>query len=124
MPGAHFPTQPDLGAGSHSLSECLVFEAPSGFEDKSRSSSRPSCSHLRKVQKSSEEEFGSLNLSLPSLLLKMMMVLFVLKIDSAGLLVQRGTQQTGQVSTEPCPSPGVPSCVDFRIAVQQNLLCS
>lgn len=98
LPGVQY-TGLILGQGATC---CLVFEAPSGFEDKSRSSSCPSCSHLR-VQNNSDEEFGSLSLSLPSLLLKVM-VLFVLEVDSAGFLVQRGAQQTGQVCLDLAPA--------------------
>lgn len=70
-------------------------EVPCGFEDKSRSSSCPSCTHLRKDQENSSEGFQSLNLTLPSLLLRVM-VMLVLEVDSADFLVQHGPQQVGQ----------------------------
>lgn len=82
-------------AFSHRAWEPLaaLSEVPSGCENKSRSSSCPSCTHLRKDQKSSNEEFGSLNLL--SLLLRVMVVLMV-EVDSADFLVQHGPQQVGQ----------------------------
>lgn len=55
-----FPRGLILGQGT---ALCLVFETSSGFEDKSRSSSSPSCSQF-KLQKRAGEAFGFSTVSL------------------------------------------------------------
>lgn len=98
-------------------------EVPSGFEDHSRSSSCASCSRLRESQKSSDEGFGSLNIysSLPAP-----------EGDDHACVGSRlcrfpcptwPTADGMRFLLDPAPSL-VFAGVDFRIAVQQNVLWS
>lgn len=84
-------------------------EVPSGFEDQSRSSSCASCSHLGKDQKSSDEGFGSLNLTPPSLLLRVMVVL-VLEVDCRFPLSSVAHSRWDKVSAGPGSIFGVSMC--------------